>query len=78
MSSSPKMGFIIANLDSNNLEERRPSKWFFIGAISKPHLCVKFISFASFALHCPSFNLEDENIIYLHYLRKFFYHVFLP
>jgi hypothetical protein len=51
MNSSPKMGFVVANPESNNLEERKSSKGFFIGAISKPHLCIKFISFASFALH---------------------------
>ncbi len=63
------MGFVIANGESKNLEEKRPSKGFFIGVISKPHLCIKFISFA---LHCPSFNFEDEDIFYLHFLPRFF------
>ncbi len=42
MSSSPKVGFIIANPRSNNLEGRRASKRFFLGAISKFPLSIFF------------------------------------
>jgi hypothetical protein len=40
MNSNPKMGFVVANIGNTNLEERKPSKGFYIGAISKPHLFI--------------------------------------
>lgn len=46
-SSSPKMEFIVTNLGSNNLEERRPSKGFFTCATSN-HIFQFNFSFASF------------------------------
>jgi hypothetical protein len=36
-SSSSRMVFIITNLRNNNLEERRPSKKFFIGVNLNPY-----------------------------------------
>jgi hypothetical protein len=44
------MVFVITKPRNNNLEERRPSKEFFIGENSNLDLYIYSISFASFAL----------------------------
>jgi hypothetical protein len=45
------MVFVITKPRNNNLEERRPSKEFFIGENSNYNFYIYFIYFASLALH---------------------------